>query len=667
MVKNIRNPILIAVLSFVLASCGQGSSGSSSSIIDKEFEWSVASSDNSITASVFQTTDGSIMYNVKKDGKSVIEDSRLGLQTEEADLQYLLTFDSKVENSRQIAYESISGKKTEYATEYNELILTFKEFDYFLDITFRTYNDGYAFRYGVRGVDESVSSTLTWEEEATEFALPHQSRTYAMAFVPSGNKEGYYWYSYEDYFNYRRSDRLGVNSYSMPFLYQTTDNVYSLISESNLIGTGYHGSFVKINNNDVLQTIYPDAHGKNPDLSLDLENGFVTPWRVGIVGTLGTIVESNLIEDVYDEVEYWRPENYDQLSQEQQATYNYDWVEPDVTAWNWLYYNGSVPQDDLDLQRKYIDLAAEMGWGWTIIDGGWRGSNTDSQIRELTGYAKSKNVKVAAWGHAFNDFGNEFQIRAKLSQWKQLGIDGVKVDFWDGQGATVVPNGQMEDKQTLELYEKFYQISAELQMIVNAHGSNKPTGERRVYPHVLNREAIRGNEFKTVSTEQTVYNTFIRATIGPSDFTPVVQPFTNGITAAHQMALNIMYESGTPSMADHEDRYREADYNEFFKQLPAVWNDIHYLEGDIEEYAVLARRHGDNWWVGGITARTAKSIDLDLSFIGDGEFEAKIYSDNGTTGPNSTVDVFTQNVTKNSKINVEMIEKGGFAIKIIKK
>lgn len=661
---------LSAVL--LLSGCGGGAvsssfsaSASSSREIDVETEWSLKSPDSSIVLTVSLSNDGSVYYRAGKDGQAVVDNSKLGFVFEEADLSSFLTFFSKEERSGvAISYDNISGKKSHVETSFNELKLTFLEFDYYLDITLRGYNDGYAIRYGIRQAKDEAATTISWKSECTEFALPAKSKTYAMAYKASTTEDdGRSCYSYEDYYSYRRSDRLSAGVYQMPFSYETAEGVYGLISESGLIGSGYHGSFLENNADGILATVHSPASGINPDKTVELP--FVSPWRVEAVGSLKTTVETTIFEDVYDEIEPWKPSNYDELSAEEQANYDYSWVEPDVTAWNWLYYTGTTLQSDYSLQRKYIDLARDMGWKWSILDGGWQGEHTDSEIKELCSYAKSQGVKMVAWGHAFNDFGTLASMKLTLKKWKRLGIDGVKVDFWDGQAATLSPKGQMEDKQCLEQYETFYQTAASLQMVVNCHGANKPTGERRLYPNVIAREAVRGNEFKSVGTDQTVFDSLIRGAVGPTDFTPVVVPFRSGITIAHQMALPILLECGMPSMADVETRYKEENYNAFYKDLPAAWDDIKFVDGGLETHAVIARKKGDNWWVGGITSKSAMSIALDLSFLGEGTYNATIYSD-ATSQETSGVALDSQSVTSATKLDVSMIENGGFALTLKK-
>jgi len=641
-------------------------SSSSGREITPESSWSLHSTDSSLIIDVTLSTNGSVFYDVKKNGCAVINSSKMGFVFSEADLSSFLTFKEKSERSNvAVSYTNITGKKKNVSTEFNELKLTFLEFDYYLDVTFRAYPDGFAFRYDVRTANDTAAKTVNWEQECTEFALPDKSKTYAMPFKPSGtSSEGLNWFSYEDYYSYRRSDRLGTDSYAFPFTYVTEDNVHCLLSESQLIGSGYHGSFLQNDADGYLQTVHSPASGKAPDKTIDMN--FESPWRVGIVGTLNTIVESTLVEDVYGENDFWKPDNYNDLSADDQKIYDYSWVEPGVTAWSWLYYNGTTAQNDFTLQRKYIDLASTMGWKYSILDGGWSSGRTDTEIKDLCTYAHSKGVKMIAWGDAINDFGTLSTMRVRLKNWKSLGIDGVKVDFWDGQTATNAPQAQMEDKQNIKHYEDFYQTTASLQMVVNCHGANKPTGERRRYPNVINREAVRGNEFKSVATDQTVFDSLIRSSIGPTDFTPTVKPYRKGITAAHDMALTITMESGSPSMSDVSTRYLEDNYQSFYKALPAVWDETKLLEGNLETHAIIARRNGDNWWIGGITARDALNPTLDLSFLGTGSYKATLYSDNGTTGSNSTVAVSTSTMDASSKPTMAIEANGGFALTLIK-
>ena len=220
----------------------------------------------------------------------------------------------------------------------------------------------------------------------------------------------------------------------------------------------------------------------------------------------------------------------------------------------------------------------------------------------------------------------------------------------------------MEDQETLELYESLYQLCAERKMVVNCHGSNKPTGERRIYPNVINREAIRGNEFKTINTSQTTLLPFIRGVVGPSDFTPVSKPLRSGITMGQQMALCILLESGSPSMADYSENYLNQPTTEFYKNLPASWDETLFISGDLESHCVIARRKGNEWWMGGNTI-DEMDININFDFLDEGKFKAYIYEDGEDA---SSVNVKETEITKESNIDIKMKENGGFAIRIVR-
>ncbi len=653
---KIKNCLLLSLglLSIGLVSCGPKESDNP---VKETNKWSVSSPDNKVNIEVSLNNDGEIHYSVKKNNTAIVEDSKLGIDSDVANLHSGLTFVEKKECTLNFDYEAISGKESLVKSSSNELRLTFREYYYYIDVVFRAYSDGYAFRYEIYKNDDSNEEIIILDE-LTEFNLPDKSATYAMPYVSSTSNGDTF--SYEDYYNYRRSDRLQDLKISMPFLYEAGNDMYSLITESELIGSNYIGSFLESDENGTLKTIPAPAGGSDTTYNVPLP--FKSPWRIGISGSLKEIVESNLVEEVYGDVEYWKPDNYDELTKEEQEIYNYDWVTPGVSAWNWLVYNGVREQNDWDLQYEYVDLASEMGWKRTILDGGWDTALNPSTLTEFVNYANSKGVKVMVWCHALNKFDTYEKRVSQLDQYARFGIEGIKVDFFDGQEKTTNATFQMEDQETLELYESLYQLCAERKMVVNCHGSNKPTGERRIYPNVINREAIRGNEFKTINTSQTTLLPFIRGVVGPSDFTPVSKPLRSGITMGQQMALCILLESGSPSMADYSENYLNQPTTEFYKNLPASWDETLFIDGDLESHCVIARRKGNEWWMGGNTIYEM-DININFDFLGEGKFKTYIYEDGEDA---SSVNVKETEITKESNIDIKMKENGGFAIRIVR-
>ena len=474
----------------LLGSCGKNTPQLPDS--QKNNEWTLSSPDGSVKVNSYLDNNDELYFEVFKNDNQILEPSRLGINVDAAEFNSNLKFVESKSDSKQISYKNITGKKKEVSTEFNELTLTFKDYNMFMDLIFRAYEDGYSFRYKIYCEDNSEGE-MTLFSENSNFDLPEKSNVYFMPYKSSTPSDQLEAFSYEDNFVVRRSDRLSNDKIAMPLLYKINDDCYSLISESDLYGHNYFGSFLQDDGKGVLTTIHAPASTFKTEFEVGYP--FTSPWRVGIAGTLGDIVESTLIEDVYDEVEYYKPDNYDELSAEEKATYTYDWVDPDVTAWDWLQYPTIKDQADWNLHKRYVDLAKDMGWNWVIIDGGWLWNLTPAVIKDFKNYCEERGVKIMAWAHATTEVGNDALIKSHLDTWKKYGIDGLKVDFFDGQGdPNIRERGESQD--TIKLYEKLYQETAKREMLLSCHGGNKPTGERRIYPHVVNREAIRGNEMR---------------------------------------------------------------------------------------------------------------------------------------------------------------------------
>ena len=563
--------VLAAACLFGTVGCG---GNTKQNVLEDRGNWSVASPDGSVVSNVKMDGNGDLFYSVTKGETVVVGNSALGIDIAEDDFD--LTTVHAV-NSRKIegSYENISGKSSAVEYECNETTITLKGWDFYLDIVMRAYDDGYAFRYGVRAVDGS-SGVMTVNNEKTEFVLPSGSSVWAQQYVSSSNEGDYF--SYEESYDYRSSDNLRPDVYfAFPLLYQIKGtNIYSLVTESELVGSGYYGSFLKMPSDKqgtgTLQTVHSPAGIKINDNQVSYP--FESPWRVGITGDMKTVQESELVEKVYDDQEYWKPDNYDELSEEEKSTYDYDWVDTGLTTFNWLHYGNEQQNDYSGLQRGYVDLAASMGWTYTLLDAGWNEDLNEDEFLSFVEYAHSKGIKVIVWSSAYGTFakGNYENLCVKLDLYKSYGIDGIKVDFFDGQYVENL-KFQGEDIDSIKWYETIYQETAKRRMIVIPHGCNKPTGERRKYPHVLSREGIYGNEFHNVSSSVTINELFTRCVIGPSDFTPVVRPLGDFLTAGHQMALAVLMESGVPAMADYADVYYSDIYNSFYKAFYHTGSD----------------------------------------------------------------------------------------------
>lgn len=655
---------VVFLLTFALAACDTDTPDPTPPDNKDEPNWTLTSPDGKITLDVYFAK-GQIAYSVAKGDVTVVEKSNIGMATDKCEFVDL-TFVESQTDSKTISYTNVSGKTKQVTTSYKQNILTFAEGDYMLDVVFRTYNDGYAFRYNIRKADGSEGD-FTVTDELTHFALPGNAKTYAMAVVTIvGLLGGDEYYSYEDKYQYRSYKNLTNEQLGFPVLYSVKsgdDEVYSLITEADIYGREYHGSALQIDGTDGLKTIHMPACGS--EVSMNASYPFTSPWRVAVVGGLDTMVESTLVEDVYDEIEPWKPDDYDSLSEEEKQIYTYDWVKPGAAAWSYLNFDGDpakqAAQSNLELQRQYVDAIADLGWTWLVLDAGWdTGSFTEKLFVDFVQYANAKGVHIMVWADSYSSFYTRTQTSATLAKWAKWGIEGVKIDFFDGQGAPYLSDKwKLESQQSLDdHYEMFYQEAAKYKMVVDCHGCNKPTGERRQYPHVINREAVRGYEFKNVDSKQTAYLPFTRSSIGPTDFTPAIIPYLSGtVTVAHNMGLAVTLESGMPTFSDMPDHFTSGEYLDFYRNLPVVWDETKLVTADLGDYVVIARRSGNKWYVG-CTASYAGTIDVDLSFLGEGNFTARIWQDSEY----NKVSQSSQSVTSASKLSLTVQKGGGFTM-----
>lgn len=655
---------VVFLLTFALAACDTDTPDPTPPDNKDKPNWTLTSPDGKITLDVYFAK-GQIAYSVAKGDVTVVEKSNIGMATDKCEFVDL-TFVESQTDSKTISYTNVSGKTKQVTTSFKQNILTFAEGDYILDVVFRAYNDGYAFRYNIRKADGSEGD-FTVTDELTHFALPGDAKTYAMAVVTIvGLLGGDEYYSYEDKYQYRSYKNLANEQLGFPVLYSVksgNDEVYSLITEADIYGREYHGSALQIDGTDGLKTIHMPACGS--EVSMNASYPFTSPWRVAVVGGPDTMVESTLVEDVYDEIEPWKPDDYDSLSEEEKQIYTYDWVKPGAAAWSYLNFDGDpakqAAQSNLELQRQYVDAIADLGWTWLVLDAGWdTGSFTEKVFVDFVQYANAKGVHIMVWADSYSSFYTRTQTSATLAKWAKWGIEGVKIDFFDGQGAPYLSDKwKLESQQSLDgHYEMFYQEAAKYKMVVDCHGCNKPTGERRQYPHVINREAVRGYEFKSVDSKQTAYLPFTRSSIGPTDFTPAIIPYLSGtVTVAHNMGLAVTLESGMPTFSDMPDHFTSGEYLDFYRNLPVVWDETKLVTADLGDYVVIARRSGNKWYVG-CTASYAGTIDVDLSFLGEGNFTARIWQDSEY----NQVSQSSQSVTSASKLSLTVQKGGGFTM-----
>jgi alpha-glucosidase len=296
--------------------------------------------------------------------------------------------------------------------------------------------------------------------------------------------------------------------------------------------------------------------------------------------------------------------------------------------------------------KYFTDLAAEMGWEYTLVDWGWydpitnfeHGGDLDCttsipeiDIPEIVRYANGKGVKVLLWVFWTH---MDRKLDEALALYERWGVSGIKVDFM-----------ARDDQWMVNWYETLVRKAAAHRLTVDFHGAYKPTGLRRAYPNLLTREGVLGNEYNKwsdrVTPEHKVTIPFTRMLAGPMDFTsggffhatPATfkardsRPWVMGTRAA-ELAQLVVYESELQVICDSPDAYRGSPVGvEFLREVPATWDETRVLDGEVGEYVTIARRSGERWFVGTLTGTEGRTLELPMGFLGDGEWTARVWAD----------------------------------------
>jgi hypothetical protein len=379
-----------------------------------------------------------------------------------------------------------------------------------------------------------------------------------------------------------------------------------------------------------------------------------TPWRVVMVGnSLAPIVESTLVTDL----------------SAPSAVQNTDWIKPGRVSWSWWSEQDS-PQK-IDRLLAFVDLAAEMNWEYSLVDANWNYMEAE-KIEQLVAHAKEKGVGLIFW---YNSGGTHNvvteaprdrmmpgEVRRKEFQWlRDLGAKGVKVDFF-----------QSDKQNIMQHYLNILKDAADFGIIVNFHGCTLPRGWDRTYPHMMTLESVKGAECyifnEQYSGKAPWHNTvlaFTRNVVGPMDYTPVTfsdNTYPHITSYGHELALAVVFESGWIHLADRISAYSELPdtVKNFLKTVPAAWDDTKYISGKPGKSAILARRKGSDWYIGGINGMDSTLTEsLDLPFLDAGEYEALLITDGENEG---SFHAETSVVTADEPVTVAMRPYGGFVM-----
>jgi alpha-glucosidase len=386
------------------------------------------------------------------------------------------------------------------------------------------------------------------------------------------------------------------------------------------------------------------------------------PWRVMVITENdGDLIASQMIFKLS------RPSQLKDVS----------WIKPGKVAWDWWNANNIYGVDfesgvNTETYKYYIDFAARYGIEYIILDEGWyelgdlTRINPDINMDELLAYGRDKNVGIILWV-VWKTLWD--QMDTAMAMFESWGVKGIKVDFM-----------QRDDQWMVNYYWKIAEEAAERHLLVDFHGSYKPAGLHRAWPNVLTREGVRGLEWSKwsdgASPENALTIPFIRMLAGPLDYTPGAminatkaqfkpvfdKPMSQG-TRCHQLAMYVVFESPLQMLSDAPSNYyKEAECMKFLGPVPTVWDETVVLDAKVGDYVIIARRNGANWFLGAMADWTARDIEIDLSFLSDKDYLAKIYTD-GVNAERYAEDfmVGSDRVSKDEKITVHLAPGGGCA------
>jgi alpha-glucosidase len=624
-------------------------------------------------------------YRVTYKGAAVLNDSPLGLDFLGAspldqDFEVVST-DRKSNNS---TWENPFGARRTVPDHYNEMIMSLREKKVpgrRVDLIFRAYDEGVAFRYVLPKQEALGEFTLAAENTGFYFAgatAPATERGAGRGAVgfpagPSAFALNMGRFNTENEGAYLRTALREIKPTSiinLPLLVEMPGSgPWVALLEADL--TDYAGMYVGgvpgIPNALTAKLSTPPS--RKAEQAVVGTTPKATPWRILMVApTPGRLIETN-----YLVLNLSAP----------CAISDTSWIKPGKAAWDW--WSGSYatgvnfkPGMNTVTMKHYIDSAAAHRLEYMLVDAGWALAPAgermedilhfipEAKVPDIIAYGKAKGVKVLLWVEWRALDAHMDEAMALYEKW---GAAGIKVDYMN-----------RDDQEMVNYYEKVVRKAAEHHLTVDFHGAYKGTGLRRTYPNLLTREGVMGMEYskwsERVTPEHDVTIPFTRMLAGPMDFTPGamrnaargkfqaldIAPMSQG-TRAHQLAMYVVYESPLVMVSDYPEAYEGQPGLEFIEKVPTVWDETKVIGGEPAKFVAIARRSGVSWYVGAMTNWDARDLEIPLGFLGTGEYEAKIFADGPAAETDGTsLSLSAKRVTAGEKLTLHLAPGGGAAL-----
>lgn len=622
---------------------------------------------------LLKITPETVSYEVNYKKQLLVENSLLGFSFDNGEFGSNLKTGKVRRKSIDETYELVVGKVSSARNHCNEMIVPLQEKEApgrLINLVVRAFNDGVAFRYEFPE-QEGWNSYVMYDEK-TQFRLNGNPMTLLM-YLPG------YINTHEGVYTHTEYDKIAKKRLiEMPVTLEFDNGIYMSITEAAV--RDYAGMYLVKEKNGFAGKLSPRLGQEKIKVEIN-EFPHRTPWRVlSVADRVGGLLETNILTSLNE------PCKIEDTS----------WIKPCRTTFTW--WNGNVvpdstfsPGNNFETNKYYIDFAARNGldahgiYGyaetpWYYDDNfnfGWAGPNADItrpipclNMPRIVEYAKSKGVGIHLWVHWRPLYDKLEEAFALYEKW---GVKGLMVDFLD-----------RDDQEMIRIQEEILQAAARHRLFIQFHGSSKPSGLTRTYPNEFTREGTLNYEVckwdTLVNADHDISVPFTRLLAGPTDYhlggfralprsefkIQYVNPYVMS-TRCHMMAMYVVLENHLTSLCDTPMAYEGQPGFEVLRTVPGTWDEMHVPLAEFNKYVTVARRNGTDWWVGALNDGTARTLNLKLDFLGEGEYRAEIYTDapDAEKNPNH-LSKEIRTVTRKDKIELPLAVDGGAVLRISK-
>jgi len=575
----------------------------------------IVSSPDGRTRAELDAAEGLLRYRVLVDGKQVLAPSMIGIEADDVEFGQDVTLGSP--HLRKVdEHYRFFGAHADAVDRANEATIPAQSHgqSYWVDVHVENDGVGVRLRLPAKAGRRVQADSSTWmiEGDPTVWAAKLDN-------------------SYESRWHETTLKQLGTESIGLP-LTARIGQVYIALTEALL--KDYGDLAVKLGPNGALEgQLYADPNGWTTDKEV------VQPWRVTIVArNLTDLVNTTLVQNL-------NPPSSAELAEA-------DWIRPGRSAWQWLASGDPVESE----QHQWIDWTSQLKFEYYLIDEGWeKWPDSWQAIAADVAYAKTKNVKIWIWVHSRTVLDQEGR-REYMRKAVEAGVVGIKIDF-----------PPPASREIANWYFDTARDAAALHLMVDFHGSNKPTGMDRTWPNVITREAVRGHEYQITryhrvpQPDHDVILPFTRYVVGPGDYTPTV--FTTselmGNTWAHELAQAVVFTSPFLCFGGHPQSYLENPARDVITAISPTWDETVILPGSEPGKVVAeARRSGKQWFIALMNGGEATTLDIPLDFLGPGSWKSTQLRD-AKDKPDAW-DRRDGKATRNDHIRLQIASRGGF-------